>query len=75
MQRRHFLRNTGSAAAFSVFGASLPVTSSHAQDRFAKYKGQTLVISVPSQPFHQIATQAAPSRSMRSTTQVAPTMS
>ncbi len=60
MQRRHFLHSTGSAAALSVFGTGLPVASSHAQDRFAKYKGQTLVISVPSHPHYDAMMKLLP---------------
>ncbi|HYG06325.1 MAG TPA: extracellular solute-binding protein [Stenotrophomonas sp.] len=48
MQRRRFLQ----ASALSVFGAALPLASSHAQNRYARYKGQTLVISVPAHPHY-----------------------
>lgn len=48
MQRRDFIQTTG----LSMFGAALPMASSHAQDRYAKYKGQTLVLSVPAHPHY-----------------------
>jgi multiple sugar transport system substrate-binding protein len=43
MRRRNVLK----AIACSVFGAGLPVASSRAQDRYARYRGQTLVINIP----------------------------
>lgn len=56
MQRRDFLQTTG----LSIFGAALPVAGSHAQDRYAKYKGQTLVISVPSHPHYDAMQKLLP---------------
>lgn len=35
------------AIGCSVFGASLPVASTWAQDRYAKFKGQSIVINIP----------------------------
>jgi len=46
MQRRDFLKN----AATVVFGAGLPVSGAIAQNRFAKYAGQTVTVSVPAHP-------------------------
>ncbi len=48
MQRRDIVK----AAGLSVFGAAFPIASSQAQDRYAKYRGQTIVISVPSHPHY-----------------------
>lgn len=35
-----------------MFGAALPVVSTRAQDRHAKYRGQTLVLSAPDHPHY-----------------------
>lgn len=48
MERRDALK----AIAWSVFGAGLPLASTKAQDRYARYRGQTLVISVPAHPHY-----------------------
>lgn len=46
MKRRDVLK----IIACSVFGASLPIASTQAQDRYAKYRGQTVVINIPASP-------------------------
>ncbi len=46
MRRRIFLKN----AAITAFGAGLPVSGALAQNRFAKYAGQTVTLSVPAHP-------------------------
>ncbi|MDO8607681.1 MAG: hypothetical protein Q7R40_14175 [Phaeospirillum sp.] len=48
MDRRSALKTIG----VSVFGAGLPLASSRAQDRHAKYRGQTVVVSVPIHPHY-----------------------
>ncbi len=37
-------------AAITAFGAGLPVSGALAQNRFAKYAGQTVTLSVPAHP-------------------------
>lgn len=56
MKRRELLQTT----ALSVFGAGLPVASSWAQDRFTKFKGQTLVMSIPSHPHYDAMVKLLP---------------
>lgn len=56
MQRRDLLKTTG----LSLFGAALPIASSHAQDRYAKYKGQTLVVSIPAHPHYDAMQKLLP---------------
>jgi multiple sugar transport system substrate-binding protein len=48
MQRREFVKLAG----LSLLAAGFSSTSSYAQSRFAKYKGTSLVISVPSHPHY-----------------------
>ena len=43
MQRRNFLKS----AAITVFGAGFPVSGVMAQNRYAKYAGQTVTMSIP----------------------------
>ena len=57
--RRKFIKQS-TGAAISVFGASLPVASSFAQDRYAKYKGTTLLVSWPAHPHYDAATKLLP---------------
>ncbi|WNO06471.1 ABC transporter substrate-binding protein [Rhodoferax mekongensis] len=37
-------------SALTLFGSALPVASSHAQDRHARFKGQTVAFSIPDHP-------------------------
>lgn len=60
MHRRDFIRTSATTAALSVFGSALPIASSHAQDRYAKYKGQTLVLSIPSHPHYDAMMKLLP---------------
>jgi len=46
MKRRDFVKTS----ALTVFGAGLPVSGAVAQNRYAKYAGQTVVFSIPSHP-------------------------
>jgi len=48
MKRRTFLK----ASAITVFGAAFPFSGLLAQNRYAKYKGQTVVFSIPSHPHY-----------------------
>jgi multiple sugar transport system substrate-binding protein len=45
MKRRTFVQTAG-GSALGLLGAGLPVVG-HAQDRYAKYKGKTVVMSIP----------------------------
>ncbi|MDP2795409.1 MAG: extracellular solute-binding protein [Sulfurisoma sp.] len=56
MQRRNFLKGL----AGSVFGAALPVSGSWAQDRYAKYRGQKLTVSIPQQPHYDAMVKLLP---------------
>ena len=57
--RRNFIKKS-TGTAISVFGASMPVASSFAQDRYAKYKGTTLLVSWPAHPHYDAATKLLP---------------
>lgn len=46
MKRRDFVKST----AITVFGAGLPLSGAMAQNRYAKYAGQTVVFSIPAHP-------------------------
>jgi len=46
MKRRDFIK----ASSLAVFGAALPFKGGFAQNRYAKYKGKTVVFSIPSHP-------------------------
>ena len=56
MQRRQLLR----ASSLSVFGSNLPIVSTFAQDRFAKYKGTTVVMSIPAHPHYDAMSKLLP---------------
>lgn len=56
MRRRNALK----AIACSVFGAGLPVAGARAQDRYAKYRGQTLVINIPAHPHYDAMQKLLP---------------
>ena len=56
MQRRDFIQRTG----ISVFGAGLPVSGALAQNRYAKYAGQTVTINVPAHPHYDAMTKLLP---------------
>ena len=56
MQRRQLIKATG----LSVFGSSLPIASSWAQDRFARYKGTTVVMSIPAHPHYDAMVKLLP---------------
>lgn len=46
MKRRDFVKS----GAITVFGAGLPLSGALAQNRYAKYAGQTVVFSIPAHP-------------------------
>lgn len=47
-------------AAVSVFGAALPLASTQASDRYAKYRGQTVAFSIPDHPHYDAAVKLLP---------------
>jgi multiple sugar transport system substrate-binding protein len=56
MQRRDFIRDT----SLTVFGAGLPVAGGWAQDRYAKYRGQQVSLSIPSHPHYDAMLKLLP---------------
>jgi multiple sugar transport system substrate-binding protein len=64
MQRRELIQSiaktTASTSALSVFGAALPFASSFAQDRYAKYRGSTVVMSIPAHPHYDAMQKLLP---------------
>jgi multiple sugar transport system substrate-binding protein len=56
MQRRQLMKS----AAITVFGAGLPYSGAIAQNRFAKYAGQTVTINIPAHPHYDAATKLLP---------------
>ena len=57
MQRRHLIQ----AAGLTALGAGLPIASSFAQgDRYAKYKGTTVVMSIPAHPHYDAMAKLLP---------------
>ena len=56
MQRRDMIKATSA----TVFGAGLPMGSAFAQDRFAKYKGSTVVMSIPAHPHYDAMVKLLP---------------
>jgi hypothetical protein len=56
MQRRDFIQ----ASAATVFGAHLPFSGAYAQNRYAKYAGQTVTLSIPSHPHYDAMLKILP---------------
>lgn len=56
MHRRNFVK----AAGITVFGPGLPVSSAFAQNRFARYAGQTVTMSVPVHPHYDAMMKILP---------------
>lgn len=54
--RRRRVLQTGIA----VFGAALPLASSRAADRYAKYRGQTVAFSIPDHPHYDAMVKLLP---------------
>ena len=50
MKRRTLIQTAG-GAAMGLLGAGLPLVG-HTQDRYAKYKGQTVVMNIPAHPHY-----------------------
>jgi multiple sugar transport system substrate-binding protein len=48
MQRRDLIKG----ATFTMFGAGLPLSGARAQNRYAKYAGQTVTINIPAHPHY-----------------------
>lgn len=48
------------AGALAVFGSALPVASSRAQDRHARFKGQTVAFSIPDHPHYDVMQKLLP---------------
>ena len=48
MQRRDLIKT----ASFSIFGAGLPLSGAQAQNRYAKYAGQSVTINIPAHPHY-----------------------
>ncbi len=47
-------------SAVAVFGAALPLASSRAADRYAKYRGQTVAFSIPDHPHYDAMVKLLP---------------
>lgn len=58
MKRRQLIQSAG-GGALGLLGAGLPLVG-HAQDRFAKYKGQTVVMSIPAHPHYDAMLKLLP---------------
>lgn len=56
MKRRDFMKSS----AIAVFGASLPLSGAMAQNRYAKYAGQTVVFSIPAHPHYDAMLKILP---------------
>lgn len=56
MQRRQLMKS----AAITVFGAGLPFSGAIAQNRYAKYAGQTVTINIPAHPHYDACTKLLP---------------
>jgi multiple sugar transport system substrate-binding protein len=56
MKRRNFVK----AGAITVFGAGLPLSGAMAQNRYAKYAGQTVVFSIPAHPHYDAMRKILP---------------
>ena len=58
MKRRTLIQSVG-GSALGLIGAGLPLVG-RAQDRFAKYKGQTVVLSIPAHPHYDAMIKLLP---------------
>ena len=56
MKRRDFVK----AAGITAFGAALPFSGVQAQNRFAKYAGQTVTFSIPAHPHYDAMMKILP---------------
>lgn len=60
MQRRDFVKGATATATATVFGAGLPVSGAIAQNRYAKYAGQTVTINIPAHPHYDAMMKIIP---------------
>ncbi len=58
MKRRTLIQTAG-GGALGLLGAALPLFG-YAQDRYAKYKGQTVVLSIPAHPHYDAMVKLLP---------------
>lgn len=58
-------------ATLAVFGAALPLASSRAANRYAKYRGQTVAFSIPDHPHYDAMVQLLPRFTQETGIQVA----
>ncbi len=58
MKRRTLIQTAG-GGALGLLGAGLPLFG-YAQDRYAKYKGQTVVLSIPAHPHYDAMVKLLP---------------
>ena len=56
MKRRDFVKSAG----ITVFGAGLPLSGARAQNRYAKYAGQTVTFSIPTHPHYDAMVKILP---------------
>jgi multiple sugar transport system substrate-binding protein len=56
MIRRKFIKDS----SIAVFGASLPIASVRAQNRYGKYAGQTVTMNVPAHPHYDAMAKILP---------------
>ena len=56
MKRRDFVKSAG----ITVFGAGLPLSGARAQNRYAKYAGQTVTFSIPAHPHYDARVKILP---------------
>lgn len=56
MKRRDFVKSAG----ITVFGAGLPLSGARAQNRYAKYAGQTVTFSIPAHPHYDAMVKILP---------------
>lgn len=56
MDRRNILK----LGALTIFGAGLPYSGARAQNRYAKYAGQTIVFSIPAHPHYDAMLKILP---------------
>ena len=53
-------RKVVGGAALAVFGSALPLTSTRAEDRYARFKGQTVSFSIPDHPHYDVMQKLLP---------------
>jgi len=58
MKRRTLIQSAGSGA-LGMLAAGLPLVG-RTQDRYAKYRGQTVVMSIPSHPHYDAMSKLLP---------------